>query len=498
MSEIKEKFHPALSITNVKSVFPITLDNETEQYHSWAALFKVQLRVHNLLEHIHPPTEAKEKEIYEAKKAADPELWRRLDATVLQWIYSTISPDLLHAILFKDDSAKAAWVRLEGIFRDNKGSRATHLEEELAAVDFANFSSIDAYCNHVKSLADRLADVDAHATNIVSFLNSREGYRRLTLGSRFKLRERTIKSVAAKEGGGTVALLATANGNQPLDDGHSPNTAGRNNNNHSKNKKKNYGRGNYQSNRGRNNGGGATNGVGNSVFATNPQQPRPWQWQTPWGNWAQQQWGAPWAIPPCPFPSSPWQQQPRKNYPNRASRVLGPRPQQAYTAYYAPSNAEYIPTDVETAMHTMSLSQPDGNYYMDTGATSHMMADQGIFSSYFNSSNNHHHIVVGNGHLIPIIGYGSTSLSKPHPPLSLNNMLHAPKLIKNLISVRKFTTDNSVSVEFDPFGFSLNDLQTGTKIMRCDSMGDPYPIFSNNQPTKSFSPSNLTTLSSTL
>ncbi|XP_073032584.1 uncharacterized protein [Primulina eburnea] len=259
MSEIKEKFDPALSITNVKSVIPITLDNETGQYHSWAALFKVQLRVHNLLEHIHPPTEAKEKEIYEAKKAADPELWRRLDAAVLQWIYSTISPDLLHAILFKDDSAEAAWVRLEGIFRDNKGSRATHLEEELAAVDFANFSSIDAYCNHVKSLADRLADVDANVTNsrlvlkltgglpeaysgVVDYIQNQDPLPTFeNCRSRIKLRERTIKSAAAKEGGGATSLLATANGTQPLDDAHSPNTAGRTNNNHSKNKKKNYG-----------------------------------------------------------------------------------------------------------------------------------------------------------------------------------------------------------------------------------------------------------------
>ncbi|XP_075499083.1 uncharacterized protein LOC142537458 [Primulina tabacum] len=238
---------------------------------------------------------------YEAKKLPDPELWQRLDAAVLQWIYSTISPDLLHAILFKDDSTEAAWVRLKGIFRDNKGSRATHLEEELAAVDFADFSSIDAYCNHVKSLADRLADVDAHVTNsrlvlkltgglpeaysgVVDYIQNQDPLPTFeNCRSRLKLRERTIKSAAAKEGGGVAALLATANGNQPLDDGHSPNTAGRNNNNHSKNKKKNNGRDNYQSNRGRNNSSGAANGVGNSVFATNPQQPRPWQWQTPWG-----------------------------------------------------------------------------------------------------------------------------------------------------------------------------------------------------------------------
>ena len=130
---------------------------------------------------------------------------------------------------------------------------------------------------------------------------------------------------------------------------------------------------------------------------------------------------------------------------------------------------------------------------MDTGATSHMTADQGIFSSYFNSSNNNHHIVVGNGNLIPITGHGSITLPPPHPPLTLSNMLHAPKLIKNLISVRKFTTDNSVSVEFDPFGFFVNDLKTWTKIMRCDSIGDLYPIFSTHRAIPS-SPSAFTTL----
>lgn len=51
------------------------------------------------------------------------------------------------------------------MFQDNKASRATHLEEELASVDFVNFSSIDAYCNHSKSLVDRLTYVDAPVTN---------------------------------------------------------------------------------------------------------------------------------------------------------------------------------------------------------------------------------------------------------------------------------------------------------------------------------------------
>ncbi|KAI4348037.1 hypothetical protein L6164_008799 [Bauhinia variegata] len=129
-------------------------------------------------------------------------------------------------------------------------------------------------------------------------------------------------------------------------------------------------------------------------------------------------------------------------------------------------------------MHTLGLTPPDANWYMDTGATSHMTSAQGTLSSYFNLSNTRG-IIVGNGHSIPIHGYGYTNLSPPNPPLSLKNVLHAPQLIKNLVSVRKLTTDNSVSVEFDPFGFSVKDFQMGMRLMRCDSWGELYPITTN-------------------
>lgn len=54
---------------------------------------------------------------------------------------------------------------MDAIFQENKGSRETHLEEELADVSHDNVSNVDAYCNHVKSLADRFADVDAPVLN---------------------------------------------------------------------------------------------------------------------------------------------------------------------------------------------------------------------------------------------------------------------------------------------------------------------------------------------
>ncbi|GJZ94655.1 hypothetical protein Tco_0666858 [Tanacetum coccineum] len=43
-------------------------------------------------------------------------------------------------------------------------------------------------------------------------------------------------------------------------------------------------------------------------------------------------------------------------------------------------------------------------------------------------------------------------------------------------TVCQFTRDNDVSVEFDAYGFSVKDYQTGRLLLRCDSTGDLYPV----------------------
>jgi len=69
-------------------------------------------------------------------------------------------------------------------------------------------------------------------------------------------------------------------------------------------------------------------------------------------------------------------------------------------------------------------------------------------------------ITVGSGHNILIIGCRNALVPNPHHSVTLNNVLHAPKLIRNLVSLRKLTTDNNIFVEFDHFGFSLKNFQT--------------------------------------
>ena len=123
----------------------------------------------------------------------------------------------------------------------------------------------------------------------------------------------------------------------------------------------------------------------------------------------------------------------------------------------------------------MTLQQPPQHeWYFDTGATSHMASGSGILSS-FSVPSGHcpSSIIVGNGNLLPVTSTGTAVL--PHK-LHLNNVLVSPNLIKNLISIRQFTTDNNCSVEFDPFGCSVKDLPTRNEIVRCDSSGPLYPL----------------------
>ena len=82
-------------------------------------------------------------------------------------------------------------------------------------------------------------------------------------------------------------------------------------------------------------------------------------------------------------------------------------------------------------------------------------------------------IVVGNGSLLPVTSTGTATLPGP---FSLNNVLVSPSLIKNLISVRQFTSDNNCSVEFDPAGCSVKDLESRRVLVRCNSAGPLYPL----------------------
>ncbi|KAJ9555239.1 hypothetical protein OSB04_009853 [Centaurea solstitialis] len=487
-SKITEtKLHPTTTVSNIKNFIPIILEIESSQYNSWATLFKIHCKAFLVIDHLSPRPQAASPS---SPTSTDPnkpsDEWERLDAIVLQWMYSTISNDLLHTIINNTATAHDAWVAIENLFHDNKSARAIHLLHKFSNTRLDGFSNMSAYCQELKTLADQLANVNAPVDNdrlvlqLIAGLNEQyEGIATLLQGQEplptfYNARSKLIQvksrkaeqALQASKSTGS-ALTATTNRSTSTDS-YRPDD-------------RSISRGRGRSGR-RGRGRGNNFGRGRSMYQPWQQQfygpwSQPWmnqQYYSPFNQAQQQQFSAQWPVPPCPYPST---SRPNNNHQAQSAGILGSRPHQAHTAY--------SPTDIEHALYTMSLQQPDPTLYMDMGTSSTMSHDSGDYHSFSNSCLSQK-IVVGNGQSIPVLGQGTKYLPKPFPPFILKNVLYSPKLVKNLISVRRFTTDNSVSVEFDPFGFLVKDYKTKRPLLRCNSSGDLYPLVlgsSLSQPT---------------
>ncbi|XP_024974863.1 uncharacterized protein LOC112512970 [Cynara cardunculus var. scolymus] len=144
--------HPIYTVTNIQNKVRI-LDWTTVTYSSWVKLFKLHARGYKVLNHIDgtpPPNSAD----------ATYETWAEIDAIVLQWIYGTLSNDLLVRVLASDATTYDAWTKIHDIFLNNKGSRAAALEHEFTNLTLTACSSMDEYCQKIKGLAEQLTDVD--------------------------------------------------------------------------------------------------------------------------------------------------------------------------------------------------------------------------------------------------------------------------------------------------------------------------------------------------
>jgi hypothetical protein len=140
--------------------------------------------------------------------------------------------------------------------------------------------------------------------------------------------------------------------------------------------------------------------------------------------------------------------------------VLGPRPgTSSHQAYYASTSPPpnmltppQSPSDVwnqqallaALASANNSQSGPQtAEWFLDTGASSHMSSNSGNFISSQPITNSAP-ITLGNGSTMPVTHRAHTLIPIARSPLHLNNILISPSLVKNLISVRTLTRDKSV------------------------------------------------------
>ena len=138
-----------------------------------------------------------------------------------------------------------------------------------------------------------------------------------------------------------------------------------------------------------------------------------------------------------------------------------------------PSPSAWDPTVLAQSFSTMGLTPPTGpEWIADSGASYHTTPDAGILSSTRPpDSSSPSSIMVGDGSCLPVTSVGSAA-----GPFRLSNVLVAPQMVHNLLSIRQFTADNSCSVEFDNSGLTVKDLASRRPLLRCDSTGPLYTL----------------------
>lgn len=119
-----------------------------------------------------------------------------------------------------------------------------------------------------------------------------------------------------------------------------------------------------------------------------------------------------------------------------------------------------------SALLTASDINQDGNWYPDSGATNHIthnLNNLTVGTEYTGSNQ----VQVRNGACLLISHFGHSSFkTSTNHVLYLNNLLHVPKITKNLISVSQFAKDNYVFFEFRPSFCCVKDRLTGKVLLK--------------------------------
>ena len=139
---------------------------------------------------------------------------------------------------------------------------------------------------------------------------------------------------------------------------------------------------------------------------------------------------------------------------------------------------------VSTTNHlTTTNHQSDTNWYPDTCSTNHLTND---LINLFVQSEPYHgkdQIHVGDGVGLHVKNIGSATLSTPTNSFILNKLLHVPHILKNLISVSQFTSDNDVYLEFHSSLFLVKDEATRRILLRAKPKDDLYIFPTSISPT---------------
>ncbi|XP_071685331.1 uncharacterized protein [Lolium perenne] len=81
-----------------------------------------------------------------------------IDATIIRWLFLTISPDIFKTVIREGDDAHTVWTKIKGLFTNNKLQRIVFLQQEFFGTPQGD-QTLDAYCLCLKAISDELHDL---------------------------------------------------------------------------------------------------------------------------------------------------------------------------------------------------------------------------------------------------------------------------------------------------------------------------------------------------
>ncbi|KAK5772128.1 hypothetical protein PVK06_048399 [Gossypium arboreum] len=125
------------------------------------------------------------------------------------------------------------------------------------------------------------------------------------------------------------------------------------------------------------------------------------------------------------------------------------------------------PTDSAANSNHVSYSSNPVNptvWYPDSGATNHVANDLDNLQGAAPYTGNHK-LYMGNEASIPVAHVGSGLLQTASRVFRLHNILHVPRICKNLLFVAQFAKDNQVYFEFHLIHCFVKDVKTGSVLL---------------------------------
>ncbi|KAJ1700890.1 hypothetical protein LUZ63_000669 [Rhynchospora breviuscula] len=149
-----------------------------------------------------------------------------------------------------------------------------------------------------------------------------------------------------------------------------------------------------------------------------------------------------------------------------------------YTDDIAPSQVASTPPPPPPqahVAHTNASTSASPEWYLDSGATHHVTSDINNLSNFI-PYDGMDKLQIGDGKGMTILHIGSTTLQFGSCDIVLKEVLHVPAFTKNLLSLSKLLSDNSLKVEFHSSFCVVKDCLTSTILLQAQVANGLYLI----------------------